>query len=127
MPRELDEDDVRSRPGRGTRRRSRLRPDYADAPEAMVVAVDRGRFTCLVLDVVEGPLVVGGEDLEGVATDPEGVADQVQVVAAVLQVDELALNADALTITARTTSPTGRAAAFRAVGPLTATSQLPSP
>lgn len=65
MPRELDEDDVRLRPGRGSRRRSRLGPDYRDATYAMVVAVDRGRFTCQVgSDAADGPQIVavrGGE------------------------------------------------------------------
>jgi ribosome biogenesis GTPase / thiamine phosphate phosphatase len=42
----LDESDVRVRPGRGTRPRSKRRPEHADATEAMVVGVDRGRWTC---------------------------------------------------------------------------------
>jgi ribosome biogenesis GTPase / thiamine phosphate phosphatase len=42
----LDESDVRVRPGRGTRPRSKRRPEHADARPAMVVAVDRGRWTC---------------------------------------------------------------------------------
>src|SRR6185437_14024166 len=45
-PRSLDEDDVRVRPSRGSRPRTRRRPAYADASEAFVVAVDRGRWTC---------------------------------------------------------------------------------
>ena len=44
--RRLDEADVRVRPGRGTRPRSKLRPEHADARAAMVVEVDRGRWTC---------------------------------------------------------------------------------
>ena len=44
MPRELDEDDVRVRPGRGSRPRSRLRPAHEDAAPAFVVTVDRGRY-----------------------------------------------------------------------------------
>ena len=44
--RDLDEDDVRVRPSRGkSRPRSKDRPSHADATPAMVVAVDRGRFT----------------------------------------------------------------------------------
>ncbi|MGA1701518.1 MAG: ribosome small subunit-dependent GTPase A [Candidatus Nanopelagicales bacterium] len=44
--RDLDEDDVRVRPSRGkSRPRSKDRPSHADATTAMVVAVDRGRFT----------------------------------------------------------------------------------
>lgn len=42
----FDESDVRVRPGRGTRPRSKRRPDHADAQPAMVVGVDRGRWTC---------------------------------------------------------------------------------
>ncbi len=45
-PRELDEDDVRIRPGRGkTRPRSKDRPEHADAQPGTVITVDRGRFT----------------------------------------------------------------------------------
>ncbi len=46
MPRELDEDDVRIRPGKGSRPRTRERPDHAEAVPAVVVGVDRGRYTC---------------------------------------------------------------------------------
>ncbi|GAA4786012.1 ribosome small subunit-dependent GTPase A [Actinomycetospora chlora] len=42
----LDESDVRVRPGKGTRPRSKRRPEHADATAAMVVGVDRGRWTC---------------------------------------------------------------------------------
>ncbi len=44
MPRELDEDDVRVRPRRGSRPRTRTRPAHAEAGSAQVVTVDRGRF-----------------------------------------------------------------------------------
>jgi len=47
-PRGLDEDDVRVRPSRGSRPRTRRRPRHADAIDALVVAVDRGRWTCRV-------------------------------------------------------------------------------
>ncbi|HQR79636.1 MAG TPA: ribosome small subunit-dependent GTPase A [Actinomycetota bacterium] len=43
-----DEDDVRVRPTRGTRPRSKVRPDFSAALPGTVIAVDRGRFTCLV-------------------------------------------------------------------------------
>jgi ribosome biogenesis GTPase / thiamine phosphate phosphatase len=46
--RELDEDDVRVRPGRGSRPRTRRRPAHADAAAGFVTAVDRGRYACLV-------------------------------------------------------------------------------
>ena len=43
-PRELDEDDVRVRPGRSSRPRTRTRPAHEDAGAATVVTVDRGRY-----------------------------------------------------------------------------------
>lgn len=50
--REYDEDDVRVRPGRSSRPRTRIRPRHADASEGMVVAVDRGRYTVDVQDTM---------------------------------------------------------------------------
>lgn len=44
--RRMDEADVRVRPGRGSRPRSKQRPSHADALPAMVIGVDRGRWTC---------------------------------------------------------------------------------
>jgi ribosome biogenesis GTPase len=49
-PRHLDEDDVRVRPGRGTRPRSKDRPSHEDAVPAQVLTVDRGRFTIVRAD-----------------------------------------------------------------------------
>jgi ribosome biogenesis GTPase / thiamine phosphate phosphatase len=46
--RDLDEDDVRIRPGRGSRPRSKQRPAHDDAVSGMVITVDRGRYTVLV-------------------------------------------------------------------------------
>lgn len=47
--RNLDEDDVRVRPGRGkSRPRSKDRPEHASSESAVVVAVDRGRFTIVL-------------------------------------------------------------------------------
>jgi ribosome biogenesis GTPase len=44
--RDYDESDVRVRSGRGSRPRTKIRPDHADAEGAMVVTVDRGRWGC---------------------------------------------------------------------------------
>lgn len=49
--RDLDEDDVRVRPGKGSRPRTRTRPEHSDAVDGMVTTVDRGRYTCLVRGV----------------------------------------------------------------------------
>ncbi len=43
-----DAEDDFGRPGRRSRPRSRLRPSHEDATPGMVVAVDRGRYSCLV-------------------------------------------------------------------------------
>jgi ribosome biogenesis GTPase len=41
---------VRIRPGKGSRPRTRRRPAHEDAAEAFVIAVDRGRYHCVVAD-----------------------------------------------------------------------------
>ncbi|MDQ1626986.1 MAG: ribosome biosis GTPase / thiamine phosphate phosphatase [Actinomycetota bacterium] len=46
--RELDEDDVRVRPSRGSRPRTKDRPQHEDATLGVVVAVDRGRYATRV-------------------------------------------------------------------------------
>ena len=46
--RELDEDDVRVRPKRFSRPRTKDRPDYSSAELARIVAVDRGRSAALI-------------------------------------------------------------------------------
>ncbi|HEX6523805.1 MAG TPA: ribosome small subunit-dependent GTPase A [Streptosporangiaceae bacterium] len=43
----LDEDDVRVRPGRGSRPRTRTRPAHSSAMLGFVTAVDRGRYGCV--------------------------------------------------------------------------------
>ncbi|WP_449385535.1 ribosome small subunit-dependent GTPase A [Cellulomonas soli] len=49
MPtRRYDERDVRVRPGKGSRPRTKQRPEHADAQVALVTGVDRGRYTVLV-------------------------------------------------------------------------------
>ncbi|WP_369053696.1 ribosome small subunit-dependent GTPase A [Kineococcus terrestris] len=55
--RRYDEDDVRVRPSKGSRPRTKERPAHADAVPALVVAVDRGRSTCLVT----GPAAAGDD------------------------------------------------------------------
>ena len=50
----LDEDDVRVRPGRGSRPRTRRRPAHSSAVAGFVTSVDRGRYGCMT----DGGLVV---------------------------------------------------------------------
>jgi len=91
VPRELDEDDVRVRPGKRSRPRSRLRPAHDDAVPAEVVTVDRGRYRLRVQGrhvsavrarelgrraVVVGDRVDAVGDLSG---DPDALARIVRV------------------------------------------------
>ncbi|GLV52404.1 putative ribosome biogenesis GTPase RsgA [Thermobispora bispora] len=77
LKRYYDEDDVRvRRSGRKSRPRTRIRPAHADAVDGFVVAVDRGRYTCLV----GGGLPGGDRDQEG-RTGPEDKDERVLVVA----------------------------------------------
>jgi ribosome biogenesis GTPase len=46
--RNYDGENVRVRPARSTRPRSKDRPDYSKSVTALVIAVDRGRTTCLI-------------------------------------------------------------------------------
>jgi ribosome biogenesis GTPase / thiamine phosphate phosphatase len=45
-PGDYDESDVKIRSGRGSRPRTKTRPQHADAIAAMVISVDRGRWGC---------------------------------------------------------------------------------
>ncbi|GAA5151001.1 ribosome small subunit-dependent GTPase A [Pseudonocardia eucalypti] len=78
-PREYDESDVRVRPGRGTRPRTKRRPDHADAAPAMVVAVDRGRWTCVPDGAAPSQHVVAMRARE-LGRTPIVVGDQVDLV-----------------------------------------------
>ncbi|MFD2026192.1 ribosome small subunit-dependent GTPase A [Promicromonospora aerolata] len=50
--RDIDESDFRSRPSkRGSRPRTKQRPEHSDAVTGLVTGVDRGRYTLLVKDV----------------------------------------------------------------------------
>jgi ribosome biogenesis GTPase / thiamine phosphate phosphatase len=77
MARSLDEDDVPIRPGGANRRRSRLRPEHADAREALITTVDRGRSTCRLLDTGTSVIAVRGAD---VRRTPVVVGDRVRLV-----------------------------------------------
>ncbi|AKS35354.1 ribosome small subunit-dependent GTPase A [Mycolicibacterium goodii] len=73
-----DESDVRIRPGRGSRPRTKNRPDHADARSAMVVTVDRGRWGC-ALDRDPDRLVTAMRARE-LGRTPIVVGDDVDVV-----------------------------------------------
>ena len=82
-PRHFDESDVRIRPSRTTRRRSKDRPAHSDAITGLVTTVDRGRTTCITNEGVIvtamkarelGPKSVVVGDLVGLVGDVTGVA-----------------------------------------------------
>ncbi|WP_228788148.1 ribosome small subunit-dependent GTPase A [Nocardia farcinica] len=73
-----DESDVRVRPGRASRPRTKIRPQHTDAQQAMVVSVDRGRWGC-VLDGDPQRRIVAMRARE-LGRTPIVVGDQVDVV-----------------------------------------------
>ena len=52
-----DESDVKVRPGRGSRPRTKTRPEHLEAETALVVAVDRGRWGCVLDGDPDRPIV----------------------------------------------------------------------
>ena len=89
----MDEDDVRVRPSKGTRPRTRNRPEYNDAISGMVTAVDRGRWTVdvdgLTVNAMRGSdarrqMIVVGDivDLTG------DVTGQTDTIARIVRVQE---------------------------------------
>lgn len=76
--RRYDETDVRIRPGRGSRPRTKTRPAHDDAVEALVVSRDRGRWGC-VLDTPDEREVVCMRARE-LGRTPVVVGDHVSVV-----------------------------------------------
>lgn len=72
-----DESSIRVRPGKGSRPRTKRRPDYSSAQQAMVVSVDRGRWGCVLVDPDKKLPQSSGTITEAVLTDglssPESV------------------------------------------------------
>ncbi|GAA2370614.1 ribosome small subunit-dependent GTPase A [Gordonia cholesterolivorans] len=94
--RTYDESDVRIRPGKGSRPRTKNRPAHDDAETAMVVSVDRGRWGCVLdgdpsrplvtmraRELGRTPIVVG--DRVGVVGDLSGRPD---TLARIVRVDD---------------------------------------
>lgn len=79
-PREYDESDVRIRPSRTTRRRSKDRPSHSDSHTALVISVDRGRSGCVLQDGPnKGQLVVAMKARE-LGPKSVVVGDSVEIV-----------------------------------------------
>lgn len=75
---EYDESDVRFRSGRGSRPRTKIRPEHADAEPAMVVTVDRGRWGCVLGGDPQQP--VTAMRARELGRTPIVVGDEVDVV-----------------------------------------------
>ena len=79
-PREYDESDVRIRPTRTTRRRSKDRPSHSDSQTALVISVDRGRSGCVIENGANaGQLVVAMKARE-LGPKSVVVGDSVEIV-----------------------------------------------
>jgi ribosome biogenesis GTPase len=76
VAREFDESDVRIRPSKNTRPRSKDRPSHSEAINALVTTVDRGRTTCITDD---GTIVVAMKSRE-LGPKSVVVGDQVGIV-----------------------------------------------
>ncbi|MCD0448128.1 ribosome small subunit-dependent GTPase A [Actinocorallia sp. API 0066] len=76
----LDEDDVRVRPGRGSRPRTRQRPAHEDAVSGLVVAVDRGRYRVLVRQSKRKEILVTAMRARELGRKGVVVGDQVALV-----------------------------------------------
>jgi ribosome biogenesis GTPase len=80
VDRQIDNDDVRIRPQRrGSRPRTKQRPRHEDAAAGLVVAVDRGRYTCLV-DDADGQVSVTAMRARELGRKSVAVGDRVAIV-----------------------------------------------
>ncbi|GAA4903757.1 ribosome biogenesis GTPase [Stackebrandtia albiflava] len=77
--RNYDEEDVRIRPGRGSRPRTKVRPKHAGAVEGFVFGVDRGRYQVRVADG-DGPVDVVAMSARELARKSVILGDRVGLV-----------------------------------------------
>jgi ribosome biogenesis GTPase / thiamine phosphate phosphatase len=78
--REYDEDDVRIRPGRSSRPRTRTRPRHDDAVDALVITVDRGRYGCVREDAAADAPVITAMRARELGRKSVVVGDRVALV-----------------------------------------------
>ncbi|MBO1750894.1 ribosome small subunit-dependent GTPase A [Actinotalea sp. BY-33] len=79
--RRYDESDVRSRPNpRGSRPRTKQRPEHAEAQPALITQVDRGRYTLLVLPETPQEQVVVAMKARELGRERLVCGDRVEVV-----------------------------------------------
>lgn len=75
-----DNDDVRVRPTRGSRPRTKTRPTHTDAVSGFVTTVDRGRYTCLVEEGTRRAHVVHAMRARELGRRAVAVGDMVDLV-----------------------------------------------
>ena len=75
-----ENDDVRVRPGRGSRPRTKTRPTHADSVVGFVTTVDRGRYTCLVEEGTKRARVVTAMRARELGRRAVAVGDLVDLV-----------------------------------------------
>ena len=75
-----ENDDVRVRPGRGSRPRTKTRPTHADSVVGFVTTVDRGRYTCLVEEGTKRARVVTAMRARELGRRAVAVGDLVDIV-----------------------------------------------
>ncbi|WP_157441641.1 MULTISPECIES: ribosome small subunit-dependent GTPase A [Actinoplanes] len=78
--REYDEDDVRIRPGRSSRPRTRTRPKHDDAIDGLVITVDRGRYGCVREDDDAGTELITAMRARELGRKSVVVGDRVRLV-----------------------------------------------
>lgn len=78
--RDFDESDVRIRPGKGSRPRSKRRPAHEDAVSALVVSVDRGRWGVVLRESAQAGTHVVAMRARELGRTPIVVGDHVRVV-----------------------------------------------
>jgi ribosome biogenesis GTPase len=80
LGRGLDNEDVRTRSRGGSPRRTRQRPAHADARDAVVTAVDRGRYSCVLEGRMRDGLAVTAVRGADARRSPVVVGDAVALV-----------------------------------------------
>ncbi|WP_395725472.1 ribosome small subunit-dependent GTPase A [Nakamurella sp.] len=75
-----DNDDVRVRPARSSRPRTKTRPAHTEAVEGFVTTVDRGRYTCLVGEGTRQARVVTAMRARELGRRAVAVGDRVDIV-----------------------------------------------
>ncbi len=75
-----ENDDVRVRPTRGSRPRTKTRPSHTDAVSGFVTTVDRGRYTCLVEEGTQRAHVVTAMRARELGRRAVAVGDLVDLV-----------------------------------------------